>query len=194
MISSEALFIPIDILLILCTTLIILLAVFFLIIIILDKTCHTISMMFVANSCVSALIVGCVTFNMSLFTIQNDLKQITHQDPLCVIRAYLGYASYGVLNCSFFLQALYRYVIVVYPNRLVWQSVSVQALAIGLTWIYGFSYCAPFVFTNSIIYNVDNQICQLPLELSFFEIYGALCGYTIPTQEIHGGSDAVGSE
>jgi hypothetical protein len=71
-------------------------------------------------------------------------------------------------------------VIVVYPKRLVWQSVRVQTLAIGLTWIYGFSYIAPTALTGSIIYNADNQICQLPLELSFLEIYGILFGYTIP--------------
>jgi hypothetical protein len=49
--------------------------------------------MLVTNSCLSALIVGCVTFGMSLFTIQNDLKQIAYEDSLCVIRAYFGYAS-----------------------------------------------------------------------------------------------------
>jgi hypothetical protein len=165
---------------IVCTTLIITLAILFLFIIILDKTCHTVPMMLVANSCLSVFIVGCVTFGMSLFTLQNDLKQIEYQDSFCTIRAYLGYASYCTLNYSFLLQALYRYILAVYPTRLSWQSARIQAIAICLTWVFGFSYCVPFLSTGTIIYNVDNQICQNPISLSFFQIYGAFCAYIFP--------------
>jgi hypothetical protein len=180
MIPVESWFIPIDIFMIVCTTWIITLAILFLFIIILDKTCHTVPMMFVANSCLSALILGCVTFGMSLFATRNDLKQIEYQDSFCIIRAYLGYASYCTLNYSFLLQALYRYILAVYPTRLSWQSARIQAIVISLTWIFAFSYCVPLLPTGAIIYNVDNQICQNPLSLSFFQIYGAFCAYVIP--------------
>jgi hypothetical protein len=180
MIPTESWFIPTNALRIVCSSLAIILAILFLFIIILDKTCHTVSMMFVANSCLSAFIVGCVTFGMSLFTLQNDLKQIEYQDSFCTIRAYLGYASYCALNYSFLLQALYRYILAVYPTRLSWQSARIQAIAISITWIFAFSYCVPLLLTGAIIYNVDNQICQNPLSLSFFQIYGAFCAYVIP--------------
>ena len=40
------------------------------------------------------------------------------------------------------------------------------------------------MFTNEIIYNVDNQICQLPLRFSFSLIYAVLCIYIIPLSMI----------
>lgn len=179
-ITTEPWFIPLDILMILCTSLIIILAVLYLFIIISDKTCHTILMMLVINSCLAAFIIGCVTLSMSVFTLENDLKQIQYQDSLCIVRAYIGYASYGILNFSFFLQALYRYLIVLYPKRLFFQSIRFQGLAICLTWMYSFIYPFPFILTGDLVYNIDNQICQVRLQLSLSTIYGAFCGYTIP--------------
>jgi hypothetical protein len=38
----------------------------------------------------------------------------------------------------------------------------------------------PYVLSGEISYNVDNQICQMPLQLSFLTIYNALCVYIIP--------------
>ncbi|CAF1412466.1 unnamed protein product [Adineta steineri] len=177
---TEAWFTPLNILMIIFSLLVIILTLIYLLIIIFDRTCHTILMMFVANSCLAGLIVGCIILRMSLFTFQNDLKQIQYQDSLCIVRAYIGYASYGILNYSFFLQALYRYLIVIYPNRLFYQSIRFQSLTICITWMIGFIYPIPFVLVDHITYNSDNQICQLVLQLSFSIIYGAFCAYNIP--------------
>ena len=158
---------------IVCSILTIILAIIFLLIIILDKTCHTVPMMLIANSYLSALIAGCSALSLGIFTFQNDLKQIQYQDSFCVFRGYISYVAGALFNYSFLLQALYRYLIVIYPTRLFFQSFRFQILIICLTWIFGFVYPFAFLFNGEIIYNVDNQICQLPLRFSFSNnLYG----------------------
>jgi hypothetical protein len=53
-------------------------------------------------------------------------------------------------------------------------------LLICSTWIFGFICPIPYLLTGAIIYNVNNQICQMPLRLSFLAIYNAFCVYMIP--------------
>lgn len=179
-VTNETWFIPLDILAIVCIVLVIILAVLYLFIILLDKTCHTVPMMLVANTCLIALLAGCCILNMCVFTIENDLKQRNYQDPLCIFRAYTAYVSCALFNFSFLLQAVYRYVTIVYPTHFGWQSAKIQALLICLVWIFSFTYPLTFMFTNEIAYNVDNQMCQLPFRFSFSIIYVALCAYIIP--------------
>jgi hypothetical protein len=176
----ESWFIPVDILMIICCVLTIILATLFLLIIIFDKTCRTISMISVANSCLMAFILGSVFLSFAIFSLQNDLQQIQYQDSLCFLRTYISYTSYTLFNCSFVLQALYRYLLVIYPNRLFWQSARFQLLAICFKWIYALLYTIPYILIGGLVYNIDNQICQLPLRVSFLIIYGASFCYLIP--------------
>ncbi|CAF1013516.1 unnamed protein product [Rotaria sp. Silwood1] len=167
-----------------CISLTIILGILFLCIIILDKTCHTVSMMITANTCLSAIVAGCSLLSMCIFTLENDIKQISYEDSLCILRGYFCYASCAVFDYSFLLQSIYRYITVVYPLRLFWQSAKFQALLICSTWIFSYVFPAAFMFTNEFIYNVDNQICQLPLRLSFSIIYATHCIYVIPVSLI----------
>jgi hypothetical protein len=179
-IHIQSWFIPLDIIMILCTVFAVVLAIFCLIIIIFDKTCHTVPMMLVANSCLAELVFGSDMLAMAAFTFQNDLKQIQYQDSLCIFRGFLGYIVTVLQNYSYLLQAVYRYITVVYPARLSWQSAKFQVFVICLTWMFGFICPIPYIVTGAIIYNVDNQICQMPLRLSFLTIYNVLCVYMIP--------------
>jgi hypothetical protein len=165
---------------ILCTTFAVVLSLIFLSIIALDKTCHTVPMMLIANSCLAELVFGSDVLGMAVFTFQNDLKQIQYQDSLCVFRGYLSCIAVALQNYSYSLQAIYRYIAVVYPTRLFWQSAKFQGFLICLTWIFGLLCPIPYILTNQIKYNVNNQICQMPLRLSFLTIYNALCIYMIP--------------
>ena len=177
-------FIPIDIVMIVCTTLSLILTTVFIFIIVVDKTCHTVPMMLVANSYVAALVSACGLLSLCIFTLQNDLKQIYYQDSNCVFRAYFDDVTSVLLTYSFLIQASYRYVTVVYPARLFWLSAKFQGLVICGISIFAFIYPFVFLFTGEIIYNVDNQVCQLPLQLSFSMIYTALCTYIIPVSMI----------
>ncbi|CAF0735804.1 unnamed protein product [Adineta steineri] len=136
--------------------------------------------MLTANSYLTAVVFGSSILSIFIYALENDLKQIQYQDALCVVRTYIGYASCALLNFSFLLQALYRYIIVVYPSRLFWQSARCQMLAICLTWIFSFVCPFEFLFNGEIIYNSDNQMCVLPLQLSFSVIYYLSCAYVIP--------------
>ncbi len=82
MITTELWFFPLDIIMILCTVSGVVLAAFFLMIIIFDKTCHTIPMMLVANSCLAEVVFGIDMLAMAIFTFINDFKQIQYQDSL----------------------------------------------------------------------------------------------------------------
>jgi hypothetical protein len=137
-------------------------------------------MLLVANSCLAQLLLSCDILAITVLGLQKDLAQIYYQDPTCIFRGYLSYAATGIFNYSFLLQGIYRYVIAVYPTRLFSQTVKIQILFICITWIFGFLYPLAFMFTGDITYNYDNQICQIPLRLSFSLIFVICNAYLIP--------------
>jgi hypothetical protein len=69
---------------------------------------------------------------------------------------------------------------IVYPTRLFWKSARTQMLLIILSWTWSFVFPIPFTLTGKIIYNINNQVCQMALGLSFFLIYGIHCAFIIP--------------
>jgi hypothetical protein len=119
-------------------------------------------------------------FIMVIFILENDLKQIEYEYSLCIFLGYMGYAGCAAQMYSYVLQSIYRYIIVVYPTRLFWQSIRTQLFLIVLMWILSMIHAIPIVFTGQIIYNVDNQMCQIPLGLSFVIIYDAFYVYLFP--------------
>ncbi|CAF4094364.1 unnamed protein product, partial [Adineta steineri] len=137
-------------------------------------------MLLVANTSFASLIMGCSTFSMAIFSLHNDLKQLQYQDSLCITRVYLFHSAFCALNFSFFLQALYRYMTVVYQNHRLFQSVGYRSLLICLTWLSGAIGPGIAVLTNEITYTVENQICQIQLHLSAPTIFGTLWNYTLP--------------
>ena len=183
-INIDSWIIPVDILVAVLSGLCVTLVMLFLVVIVVDKTCHTIPMILVANSYLAALLFGSVFFSTVLFALENDLKMIEYQDSLCVFRGYISYAACTILMYSFSLQAIYRFVTVIYPSRLFWQSTRAQLLLISITWIFGTVSPLVFSLNGQIIYNVDNQTCQLTLQLSFWIFYMAQCVYIIPVSLI----------
>ncbi|CAF1235606.1 unnamed protein product [Adineta steineri] len=137
-------------------------------------------MMLSANSCLAVFVMGISLLSFNTFTLQNDLKQIDYQDSLCILRGYIGYSTCAIVNYSFLLQALFQYMTAVYPHYLFYQSVRSQILLIIIAWIIGFTYPLEFLLRDEIIFNVDNQICQIPMKLSFSIIYMSFCIYIIP--------------
>lgn len=177
----ESWFIPLDIMMIVVLLFTIFLSLTFLLIIVFDKTCRTIPMMFVANSCSAHFLLGFTLFGNRIFTLYNDWNQLQYPDPLCYVRGYLGYASLTALNCSFVIQALYRYLSVVYPGRLFWRSKQNQILLVCLTWTFGFAQPIHTILRrDEILYNTDNQICQAPVGIYFTIIYLAHTIYLLP--------------
>jgi hypothetical protein len=178
--TVESWFIPLDILAIVCLALTIIFAIIFLFLIILDKTCHTVSMLLIANICLTGLICGVVHFSITVFALHNDLKRIEYYDTFCIVIGYLSYATGSLHNYSYVSTAIYRYITIVYSSYLFWQSARVQIFLIGLSWILAFVFPLLFIITGEIVYNVDNQICQIPFQLSFSILYAPLFIYIIP--------------
>lgn len=180
MITIESWFIPLDIIAIICLSLANTLAIIFLFIIILDKTCHTIPMLLTANICLTEFICGSETIAMTGFTLYNDLTQIEYQNSFCFIIGYLNYGTCALHHYSYVSSAIYQYMTIVYPSHLFWQSVRAQIFLIGIGWILAFVFPLVYIFTDAIVYNVDNQICQVPYGLSFSILYAPFFIYIIP--------------
>ncbi|CAF1594022.1 unnamed protein product, partial [Adineta steineri] len=179
-INIESWFIPIDIIITTFTTIAIGLTILCLCLILFDKTCHTIHMLLVANSCLTAFLFGCAMLSSFIIMLINDLKQIYYPDSYCIFQAYISYATCAAFNYSFVLQALYRFILIMYPRILFWQKRQIQMLCICKSWILGFVCPIMFLFNNGIVYNYDNQVCQLPLRFSFSVIYISFTVYGIP--------------
>ncbi|CAF1155451.1 unnamed protein product [Adineta steineri] len=182
--NIQSWFIPIDILVLICLFLTILLASLFLYIIFIDKKCHTIPMMFVANSCLACLSFTIIMFWVTIIMLYNDLNQISYADSFCIFRGYISYVTASELFYAYFLQAIYSYIKVVYPFRLIWQSVRMQIFLIVITWISPFICILPHVLTHEIKYQVDDQICQMLLHLSVVTVYNVFYIYIIPMSGI----------
>lgn len=116
-------------------------------------------MVLVANTFLSENIGASILLAMSIFTFQNDIKQIAYEDLLCNFRGYI---------------------LVVYPNRRFCQSFKFPFFLIFMTLISNFVFSIVFLIRNEIVYDVDNQICQLVSHLSFLSIYGLAGVYLIP--------------
>jgi hypothetical protein len=177
---NEPWFIPFDIMMIVWCAVAIACFSIFLIVIICDRTCHTVTMMLVAHSCLCECVFSMDVLAMVVFTFQNDLKRLAAVDSLCITRGFIGYIATFLQNHSYLLQAIFRYLKVVYPHRAFLQSARFQLLLVLITWICSVVCTIPYVITNEIKYNTDNQICQMPLQLSFLTIYNAMCVYMIP--------------
>ncbi|CAF1126187.1 unnamed protein product [Adineta steineri] len=152
LINNQSWFIPIDILLLICLFLAILLAFLFLFIILIDKTCHTIPMMFLANSCFACLFFTIIMFWATIISLYNDLKQISYEDSFCIFRGYMTYVTGGELFYGYLLQAIYSYMTVVYPTRLFWQSAKFQLFLICLMWASVFICILPILLSHEIKY------------------------------------------
>jgi len=118
--------------------------------------------------------------SIAIFTFENDRKQRIFQDELCAFRDYFGYVGTALLLYSFTLQAIYRYILVVYPTRISWQSIRIQGMLICFFWIFSITSLLPWLFTGVSTYNVDNQACILPFQLSLPIIYNVSVVYMIP--------------
>jgi hypothetical protein len=57
----------------------------FIIIIMIDKTCHTISMMLTATLCFGIFVFACGMLGIASVALENDLKQMQYQHSLCIV-------------------------------------------------------------------------------------------------------------
>ncbi len=158
----------------------ILLALIFLIIVIHNRTCRTVPLMLTCNSCIATIIFGSNMLAIAVFALHNDIKRRAFQDIFCTFRDYLGFLGTALLLYSFALQALYRYIIVVYPARVSWHSVRVQGTLACLCWFFCIVSLLPWLLLGISTYDVDNQACILPFGFSVPIIYNVILVYFIP--------------
>ena len=177
---SEFWFIPLDILMVSCTTFVVLLASTFFLIVLLTESCRSVPILLALNSFISEALFGLVMFSMALFTLKNDVQRSRREDSLCIVRGYLSYALSAVRSHSYLLQSVYRYITIVHPSDLFWQSSRLQLALICITWLISMVHPFPFLFTGQITYNADNQVCHMPLQKYHFIFYTCFFAYLNP--------------
>ncbi|CAF1330038.1 unnamed protein product [Adineta steineri] len=101
-----------------------------------------------------------------------------------ISRCFFGYCTDGLQNYSYLLTAVNQCISVVYPNKIIWRTIKFQFCLILVIWIVCILYSLPLLVSGQIIYNIDNQICQIPLRLSLPMIYVAAIIYIIPNSGI----------
>ncbi|CAF1014341.1 unnamed protein product [Adineta steineri] len=118
---------------------------------------------------------------MAIFTLQHDLQQSNEKNiSFCIILGFLGYGADGLQNYSYLLTAAYQYISVVYPNKIIWRTIKFEFCLIIIFWIICILYTLPLLVTGQITYNIDNQVCEIPLRLSLPIVYVAAIIYIIP--------------
>jgi hypothetical protein len=137
-----------------------------------------------SNLCFAEIICASNMIAVAVFTLQNDIKQRVFQDTLCKFRDYLGYVAAALVFYSFILQTLYRYIVVVYPTRISWQSARIQGILVCFSWLFCIVSFLPWLLMGTSTYNVDNQACILPFRLSVPIIYNVSLAYLIPVSII----------
>ena len=165
-IHIESWFIPLDIIIIIIAALSIILGIIFLLIAATHRTCWTVPMLLNCDSCLEEITFSSILLLMAIFSIQHDLQANIGDASYCKILGMISYAGATGQNYSFLLMALYRYIRVVYPTRLYWQSMRCQLSLVIVKWIFSFGVGLSMYLTDQIVYNINNQICQIPLSLS----------------------------
>ncbi|CAF0721194.1 unnamed protein product [Adineta steineri] len=181
LIQTEVWFVPFDIIGIISTSLSIIFGLLYLFIIIKHKTYSSVQLLLVCNSCIAVILFSCVLLNMAIFTLQHDLQKSSENNTsFCIILGFLSFVTDGLQNYSYLLTAVYQYISVVYPNKIIWRTVKTQFYLIIVIWIVCIIDMVPVFVTGQISYNIDNQICQIPLRLSVSVIYVGAMIYMIP--------------
>ncbi|CAF1018483.1 unnamed protein product [Adineta steineri] len=185
LIETEVWFLPFDIIGIISTSLSIILGLLYLCIIVKHKTYSSVQMLLVCNSSVAIILSSCVLLNMAIFTLQHDLQHSSEKSiSFCIILGFLSFVTDGLQNYSYLLTAVYQYISVVYPTKIMWRTVKTQFYLVLIFWIVCIMDIFPVFVTGQITYNVNNQSCQVPLRLSLPLIYVAAIIYIIPNSGI----------
>lgn len=183
-IDFETWFIPTHVFLMISLSLAVIFSSLPLLTIMMYKKHHTVPMMLIANSFLTEFLFATHSLWTIVVTYRSDLKQSYDIDLSCIVGCYLSYVFGTLINYSFMLQSVYRYLSAVYPTRLFWRSFRIQRLFIAITWLVAIGYPLSFVFNGDIVYNADNKVCHIPLEhpLSLFLMISNV--YLIPILSI----------
>ena len=182
--QSESWFIPMDIIMIIPLSICTILGVVFLFLVATHRTCWSVPMLFICNSCFVEIALSCVLLATVIYTLKQDLRKELGDIASCVFTMFIVYSLFAAEYYSYLLTALYRYISIVYPNHRFWQSMRCQLCLIISKWIFSIAFGLSVYLTNNIVYNINNQICQAPLGLSVILMYNAVVIYVIPNMGI----------
>ncbi len=126
----------------------------------------------------------CNNIFYSSYYIKNDSEDNHSQNFFCMVLGYLDYFTDFLQNYSYLLNAIYQYIAILYPARILWRSFKFQISLIGIQWIFAIAFFLSLLLIRELTYHSDVQICQIPLRLFAFMIYVTLVLYSIPNSAI----------
>lgn len=90
--------------------------VVFVSVIIIDKLYTRVSLVLAANSCLVELLFSICMCSMNTLTLYYDIKKINSSDWFCMLLGYLSFTTVGLQYYTYLLQAMYRYILAIYPT------------------------------------------------------------------------------
>lgn len=126
----------------------------FIVTVIINRQCHTRTILLVCNSVVAGLISNTIAGIQGIYQLFGDTN-----DSLCILRGHLFYTATGLLYHTLCIQALHRLVVTVLSTRRYLQSKGVIIIAVILQWAISSSFTLPIILNNRILYDVGSHMC-----------------------------------
>ena len=138
-------------------------------------------MMLVANSCLAGFLLGSDILAMIVFALHNDLKEIQYQDSTFVFSMLFWICCMRFTELFLFIISHLSANGHCLSNTIVLANSSNTIITHWFDMDFlPFYFPLAFLFTDEIIYDVENQMCQVPLRLSFSILFLTCCIYNIP--------------
>lgn len=172
--------IPFDVLCIIMDIVAVITGLMFVSMIIIDKLYNTVAMVLFTNTCIAQLLFSISVCGINILTLYDDIQKHYSYDWPCMPIGYLSYMAVGIQYYSYLLQAMYRYSLMIYPTRLLCQSLKFQTLLIIITWVFWLIYPTMLIYTEQIVYIPDAKVCQMPPKFSLLKIFTVFLTYFTP--------------
>lgn len=157
-------YIPIDILIIIISLLTAIFAFIFIVIIIFNRTLRNLSTVLSSHTCLSIAFFSLTITLIAVHQYQCDTMSTADSmmcnDSFCIIRNYLNTVGTTWALYSFLIQAIHRYLTVVYPSKLLLKRYRFYSLMIMIQLLIALFVPCPFHFiVSSIQYDPYNYVC-----------------------------------
>jgi hypothetical protein len=157
-------YIPIDILIILISLVTAIFALIFVVIIIFNRSLRNLATVLSSHTCLSIAFFSLTITLIAVHQYQCDMtssaESMVCDDSFCIIRNYLNTVGTTWALYSFLIQAIHRYLTVVYPSKLVLKTYRFYSLIIVIQFLIASFVPCPFHFiVPTIHYDRYNYVC-----------------------------------
>ena len=146
----------------------------------------SVSSLLASNTYLSALTYSSAHFAIAVAVLKSDMvvkngTRIPLDNPFCMSSALVFYGGCALLYYSYVMEAIQRFSRVVLHDYRWLHKRRIQCLFILGQWIICIlATFIPLIFTNQLQYDLNMNMCIIPIRSSGWTMYYALFCYTIP--------------